>query len=424
MSRKTKTPATEKTSAVYRSTQSKVSGATQSGARQASPAHLLWQALHAPETLTPADALILQQTAGNRAVQQIFGAMRNRADDPWSTQSNSAVRQPGGRHEETANSFASQKTNQPQALPPSLSPSTPVIQRRVEEQKPLQGKFESAQRRENKTGLPDDLKAGIESLSGVSLDDVKVHYHSPAPASLRALAYTQGTDIYVKAQEEKHLPHEAWHVVQQKQGRVRPTLQAKGLPVNDDKKLESEADVMGQKAKQFGSASLQARKIGGTEGVEKSGERPETSPTYPTIQLLTDDEVRAYMPRDPFEKGFSARHVVSTETDFTTAKAQARQRERNIAANTIVKMTKSDGLGELKIAIKNLSADDEKIVKSNTYLWGTKDSYQWKTAKRDRTITEGTSKHQFGMILVEKETSTPGVKEMEGIKITHYEKPL
>ena len=29
----------------------------------------------------------------------------------------------------------------------------------------------------NRTGLPDGLKAGIESLSGVSLDPVEVHYN-------------------------------------------------------------------------------------------------------------------------------------------------------------------------------------------------------------------------------------------------------
>ncbi len=47
------------------------------------------------------------------------------------------------------------------------------------------------------TGLPDNLKAGIERLSGLSMDDVKVHYNSSKPAPLQALAYTQGTDIHV-----------------------------------------------------------------------------------------------------------------------------------------------------------------------------------------------------------------------------------
>jgi len=71
----------------------------------------------------------------------------------------------------------------------------------------------------NTTGLPTQPKAGVESLSGHSLDDVTVHYNSAKPAQLQAHAYAQGTDIHVAPGQEQHLPHEAWHVVQQKQGR-------------------------------------------------------------------------------------------------------------------------------------------------------------------------------------------------------------
>lgn len=102
--------------------------------------------------------------------------------------------------------------------------------------------------RENKTGLPDNLKAGIENLSGIAMDDVRVHYNSSKPTQLQALAYTQGAEIHVAPGQEEHLPHEAWHVVQQKQGRVKPTIQAKGVRINDDAGLEREADVMGAKA--------------------------------------------------------------------------------------------------------------------------------------------------------------------------------
>ena len=70
------------------------------------------------------------------------------------------------------------------------------------------------------------------------------------PAQLNALAYAQGDQhTHVAPGQEKHLPHEAWHVVQQMQGRVQPTMQMKeGVAVNDDKGLENEADVMGGKA--------------------------------------------------------------------------------------------------------------------------------------------------------------------------------
>ena len=84
------------------------------------------------------------------------------------------------------------------------------------------------------------------------MDDVKVHQNSDKPAQLNAHAYAQGTDIHLSAGQEKHLPHEAWHVVQQKQGRVQPTKQLRSkLKINDDAGLEKEADIMGNKALQM-----------------------------------------------------------------------------------------------------------------------------------------------------------------------------
>ena len=111
--------------------------------------------------------------------------------------------------------------------------------------------FESApiQKKANKTGLPDKLKSGMEQVSGQSMSDVKVHKNSAKPAQVQAHAYAQGSDIHLASGQEKHLPHELAHVVQQKQGRVKPTVQKKGkAAVNDDKGLEKEADKMGEKA--------------------------------------------------------------------------------------------------------------------------------------------------------------------------------
>ena len=100
----------------------------------------------------------------------------------------------------------------------------------------------------NKTGMPERLKSGLENLSGMDLSGVRVHYNSGKPAQLNALAYTQGQDIHVAPGQERHLPHEGWHAVQQAQGRVKPTMQAKGVAINDDAGLEREADVMGTKS--------------------------------------------------------------------------------------------------------------------------------------------------------------------------------
>lgn len=128
-----------------------------------------------------------------------------------------------------------------------FSPSATPIQAKIAEKKPEH--TVSIQKEANHTGLPDKLKTGVENLSGFSMDDVQVRYNSPKPAQLQALAYTRGTDIYVAPGQEQNLPHEAWHVVQQKQERVSPTAKMKGLWLNDNEGLEREADEMGEKAK-------------------------------------------------------------------------------------------------------------------------------------------------------------------------------
>lgn len=136
----------------------------------------------------------------------------------------------------------------------------------------------TAQKKENKTGLPDHLKSGVENLSGISMDDVKVHYASDKPAQLNAHAYAQGTNIHIAPGQEKHLPHEAWHVVQQKQGRVKPTMQMKGnVHINDDKGLEKEADVMGGRALQM--------RPGTGSGIKISSKRPSLVQQNMAVQL-------------------------------------------------------------------------------------------------------------------------------------------
>ncbi|MEP0264335.1 DUF4157 domain-containing protein [Dokdonia sp.] len=137
------------------------------------------------------------------------------------------------------------------------------------------------QKKENNTGLPDTLKSGIENLSGYAMDDVKVHYNSNKPAQLNAHAYAQGTDIHLGSGQEQHLAHEAWHVVQQKQGRVQPTMQLKSkVNINDDVGLEKEADVMGAKALQFQSK-------GGTSVLQTVTISKKTTQRY----IVPEDEV-------------------------------------------------------------------------------------------------------------------------------------
>jgi len=157
-----------------------------------------------------------------------------------------------------------------------------------EEKKTTQRKGVALQKKNN-TGLPDNLKSGIENLSGHSMDDVKVHYNSSKPATLQAHAYAQGNEIHLAPNQEKHLPHEAWHVVQQKQGRVQPTTKMGDVNINDDAKLEKEADVMGAKAVQMKAVY--------DDGSQDLKQKSKKNRIVQKIQLVNDVLVSSFDPK-------------------------------------------------------------------------------------------------------------------------------
>ncbi|WP_372366588.1 DUF4157 domain-containing protein [Candidatus Uabimicrobium sp. HlEnr_7] len=167
---------------------------------------IIEQAHFSPHSLDHQDTMQLQKTMGNQFVSQIF----------------------------SQGSYSQSKVDR-------------VVQRTIQKtQSNLNSEVQTIQKKDS---LPEKLQGGLEQLSGISLSDVKVHYNSPKPQSVGALAYAQGNEIFLGRGQEKHLAHEGWHVVQQKQGRVKPTLQfKKNIYINDDHRLEKEADVMGAKA--------------------------------------------------------------------------------------------------------------------------------------------------------------------------------
>ncbi len=102
--------------------------------------------------------------------------------------------------------------------------------------------------------LPERLLRALEHLSGHDLGGVRVHRDSALPAGLGARAFAYGEDIHLSPGAEDALAHEAWHVVQQREGRVRPTGRLGGFPLNDDPWLECEAEVMGRRAERLSAS--------------------------------------------------------------------------------------------------------------------------------------------------------------------------
>ena len=126
------------------------------------------------------------------------------------------------------------------------------------EEEDLQLKADPIQKNENGTGMPDAVKSQMESTFNTDFSNVKIHENSSKAPDVGALAYAQGTDLHFAPGQFKPettsgqelLGHELTHVVQQSEGRVKPTTEVMGMPVNDDPSLEAEADKMGKKAAQ------------------------------------------------------------------------------------------------------------------------------------------------------------------------------
>ncbi len=132
-----------------------------------------------------------------------------------------------------------------------------TAQRTVMEEEELQMKSAAPPVQRKGEGMPEPVRAKMEQAFGTDFSDVRVHTGNQAE-QVGALAYAQGNDIHFApgqyhpetSKGQELLGHELAHIVQQKQGRVKPTTEVNGVAVNDDPSLEREADQWGTKAAQ------------------------------------------------------------------------------------------------------------------------------------------------------------------------------
>jgi hypothetical protein len=103
------------------------------------------------------------------------------------------------------------------------------------------------------------VQAQMSGALGYDFSGVRVHTDSEADAlnqQLNARAFTIGQDIFFRRGEYslgvgsgwKVIAHELTHVVQQMQGRIGSTTQARGVAVDGDVELEHQADMMEERA--------------------------------------------------------------------------------------------------------------------------------------------------------------------------------
>lgn len=126
--------------------------------------------------------------------------------------------------------------------------------------------------------LPEETLTQMSHGIGADFSDVKIHSNSQRATDAGALAYTQGNDVHFAPGQydpsstngQELIGHELTHVVQQREGRVEANNKINGLPLNDDKGLEKEADEMG--------AHVSQRKVGSSASSFQTASAPGITP--------------------------------------------------------------------------------------------------------------------------------------------------
>ncbi|MEH2120989.1 eCIS core domain-containing protein [Nostoc sp.] len=141
--------------------------------------------------------------------------------------------------------------------------------------------------------MPKLVQQKMETSFGTDFSDVRIHEGSQAE-KIGAQAYTQEKNIHFRPGKyqpttqsgQELLGHELTHVVQQRAGQVTAP-QCKGVAINTDPQLETEADVLGAKAARGESAQV-------TKAVSSGVQRMQTQGNV--VQCMRDGKQRAYQP--------------------------------------------------------------------------------------------------------------------------------
>ena len=123
-------------------------------------------------------------------------------------------------------------------------------------QKPVQRNSGGSTTKQSESSVA-QVKANVSQLMGTDVTNAQVNFNSSKPAQFKAEGVAQGNQVDLAPGKSQHLGHELVHVAQQKQGRVQPTVQGNnGVGINNDPKLEKEADEVGAKAQTISPTQL------------------------------------------------------------------------------------------------------------------------------------------------------------------------
>ena len=209
----------------------------------------------------------------------------------------------------------------------------------------------------NATGIPDKTKHQFEIYSGMSFDNVRVHYNSDKPRQMQALAYTQADQVYIAPGQERHLEHELGHIVQQRRGQVHATGSLNGQAINDSPALEHEADMMAEQINytqdNLGEESGKAVHMQAYPVTQLK----RTAIANNIIQMLTKDQA-GKVNDIVFTDSFADKHIGGRVGSKTEGKRKGKDKgiERGVPNSSLILLDK-DNLRDKVFAKKEISND-------------------------------------------------------------------
>ena len=252
-------------------------------------------------------------------------------------QDNSQVINPnvGGNHQMTPSIQAKQHPVQRQRKSPIQTKQSPIQRKH---KPPIQAKQRPIQRQTESTTSQSQsneaqVKHNVSVLKGQDVTQAKVHYNSSEPAKINAAAYAQGMEVHLAPGQEKHLGHELTHVAQQMGGQVTANRQANNglVNINDDPKLEQEADQIGAKASQ--GTTLQAK-------MPQSAAQEQ--PTTPVVQRYMVYDAKNQH-RDVSEEDYNIIHTHTPEDEKEAYQDESAYNRQMTSFNELYKKQESKG---------------------------------------------------------------------------------
>lgn len=179
--------------------------------------------------------------------------------------------------------------------------------------------------------LPRAVRNKMEKAFGRDFSHVRIH-EDRSPLSLGAVAYTRGRDIHFAPGQyqpgstsgQELIGHELTHVVQQQAGQV-VLPQGKHLPINQDSRLEAEADAMGARA-------TRGIPLAGIGGARSASPTRATSPSGATgpVQCMLRNVLKLGNKKQQLAKSFSStKKTDSTDIVGKILAKNAQIQERN-----------------------------------------------------------------------------------------------